>query len=276
MRHHRQRAEKDPSFLSSLLKSYGDHPLSWSLQEVIYPLEVSLSGLQPRRRSQIRAYVVLCQDQLFLYRQYEVRLPSWDIDLNATLAEEARRYSSRPCLEGSQRICWSDPVEQECCGESYARPYNEKRSKGDTERYLLDEISALLPCKETLEHCLVDVFSAMQKQIIAPSAGALQQSESTVLGEASLAILGVDLLVSSGSVAGSYRVSIVEVNNNPAMPRPEKQMSEAYHRHLVTFVRSVSDLAAYHSLSSSLSPPWDRASRGPLFDTVLMNAFHKL
>lgn len=213
----------DPNFMPKLLQAYGSTPLCWSLQQLLHPVECL------QRRSQVRAYVVSCAGQLHLYTTYEVRLPRWDIDLAATLQREAT------ALGTDERPQWSEEVENACVGSGRARPYNEQRNKAATERYLLDELDALRGAEPSITACMAAAFQAIQPHLLMTS----DDSSS-----ASLAIAGVDLLVTNEGAGGGFRAFIVEVNNNPAMPAQGKHMSARYRQHLRELVQSIADLAA--------------------------------
>lgn len=53
----------------------------------------------------------------------------------------------------------------------------------------------------------------------------------------SLGVVGIDLVVDE-----AHRPYILEFNNNPAMPPPNKCMSENYRHHLVNFIRATVSL----------------------------------
>ena len=171
--------------------------LAWSLQDVISgvrvvpPIIASLDGsggvLTPQggRRCQVRAYIVMVNDAIYLYKVYEVRLPSWDVDLDATLAEEHALYSdaarasndNTPLLT-SHQPSWSNELENEYCGEGHGRPYNEHRNKGCTERYVLSELSELTGSDRSIEVCMKRMFSALKPVLISRQRGASTDSNS--------------------------------------------------------------------------------------------------
>jgi hypothetical protein len=245
MKRHRSRAERDPSFLQGLLKTYNDYPLCWSLQELLQPVLCRpLSNPNELRRSQVRAYILVCNQHLLLYSQYEVRLPRWKIDLDNLLAEESVVYS-RDDWEGPRDVQWSEEVERDCVGAGNARPYNEERDKSSTERYLIEELDELIPAKEAINICMKETFSAMKAHVFSnnnSSTITLDSNNSIDMNnkKASLAILGVDLIVSKQSTG--YVAQIVEVNNNPAMPQENKQMSINYRNHHINMIRSFAAL----------------------------------
>lgn len=212
----------------------------------------------------MRGYVIFCNGYTFVYNGLEVRLPSWDMDIESLLLEEAQRFGGDSCESGNgPQQLWSDEVEQECCGSSHARPYNESRSKHDTKRYLIDELVELIPFTPQILDCLRQVFGALTPELrarhgIPPSHGE---------GAASMCVIGVDLLVSEGP-----RVVVVEVNNNPAMPRADKQMSSRYRAHLIQLVQGIANLG--YRLATSPEPSLDgKQHQKALFDSDLQNMF---
>jgi hypothetical protein len=241
LRNHRLRAEKDSTFMASINHQYSkeDIQLCWSLQELVQPIRCFLprnsylsSDLDlVEHKTQVRAYVVALDGNLFLYRELETRCPLWDIDLDLTLTTE-NELNSRRSHSGDRPVRsqgWSDSVEEECCGKGHARPYNEQRNKRLTKRYLLRELPELVPSI----HCVlsnVQVCMATLRPLLLEEAG----QEAKTLG-----IIGIDLLVSHGSKSSDYEVKLVEVNNNPAMPQEDRSMSSAYRQHLATLQKSL-------------------------------------
>lgn len=278
LRNHRIRAEKEPNFMENLLKSYQGAQPSWSLQEVI----TSVKGTPPRstssstimseeeesivtkRRTQIRVYVVICEHQLYVYDGIEVRMPLWDCDIDEVLQRESAQYSADGVAIDdyiTERRPWSDPVDEECCGEGHARPYNEQRNKKETTRYMLEEIPELIHARNAIMTCTTRAFQAMAPSIL--------QRDTVDADEVRMAVVGVDLLVTSPPTTPenptpSFRVVMVEVNNNPAMPGVNKQMSEKYREHLVTMVRSIIQLGVVAAAAASSSAAADSADSDQL------------
>lgn len=253
MKHHHERAQKDEKTMKSVMSSfetYEKYPLSWSLQELVNPIrctlpaplpgqydDISLDKICYQRRSQIRAYVVECEGELFLYEHLEVRFPLWNIDLDQTLRQESEMYQN--CTRDNfiaRDFDWSDEVENECCGLGHGRPYNEQRNKKYTDRYLVREIDELRPCQPAVKQCILEAFAKLKHRILdyrrRHNDINVTQDEGR---QASLAIMGVDLLVRKDRITGNYEAYIVEANNNPAMPTDGKRMSASYHDHLVEF-----------------------------------------
>lgn len=237
---HKARAERVEGFLDGLRRDYTTIP-HWSLQQLVPSVRVA----NQNRKCQLRAYVVECNGNLYLFNEYEVRIPCWDIDLDAVLADELRRSKELPAdsnTDGDLANRWSYEVENECCGRGNARPYNEQRNKGKTERYLLDEIPELVGCRGAMTRVLRESMKAMKQKILSKSCGDTSSSS-----KSSMAIAGVDLLVArktpselaAGDPTDLFNAYIVEINNNPAMPHPEKHMSSRYRQHLVTLVSSI-------------------------------------
>lgn len=257
MKNHRLRAKKEEKTIENIEKAfYSEYPLSWSLQELVLPQLCSVPGDEmATRKSQVRAYVVECNGSMYMYNTIEVRLPSWDVDLSQTLAAESKKIPVAVQKDVNEVPKWSDPVENECCGNSNARPYNEKRNKGDTERYLLKEISELVSSEKAIRDCVMTAFTALAPKLSARADAyqlLKQQSSPTRADEVSLSVVGIDLLVRRKETSDDeFEALIVEVNNNPAMPGSAKQMSPAYRQHLIDFNQSIISLGLQHA---ELSP----------------------
>lgn len=265
LRNHRLRAEREPSFMANLIASYRGVAPCWSLQEVVQ----SVPGIVPRaegssditncdsaapieelRRTQIRVYLLLCEDELLLFDGIEVRLPQWNCDINNVLVREAAVFA-RDSLDSSAveaittgRRPWVEEVEEECCGEGYARPYNEQRNKSQTERCLLEEISSLASARSAILDCTRRAFTALKPSIFEQHQRSQESSPERKTEEVHMAVLGVDLLVSRSPKEGiasedTFRAVMVEVNNNPAMPGNGKRMSSLYRAHLVEMVAGI-------------------------------------
>jgi hypothetical protein len=208
VRCHRMKAEEKEGFMEDLRNTFygfkSSSVLAWSLQDVISGVRVvppviasldseiasTASGsndiLAPHsgRRCQVRAYIVMVNDAIYLYKVYEVRLPSWDVDLDATLAEEhvlycdSARASNKSTPLTSHNPSWSSELENEYCGEGHGRPYNEHRNKGCTERYVLSELSELNGSDRSIEECIKRMFSALKPVLISRQRGASGDSNS--------------------------------------------------------------------------------------------------
>jgi hypothetical protein len=157
-----------------------------------------------QRRCQVRAYVVLINGALYLYSTYEVRLPAWDASLDTLLATEHVMYcgaAAEARKDDAQREApddscgkgnipahdsdntavpagedaaaeqphtptWSYDLENTYCGTARARPYNECRNKGCTERYLLSELPQLLGSETAVTECMVGLCSRLKPVLL--------------------------------------------------------------------------------------------------------------
>lgn len=264
IKQHRLKALQTPGFLNSVSQYYESSivpknvkernseelttkelldyvPLYWSLQQIIQPIRTSLS-FEPQltvdspRKTQIRAYLVECQQKFYLFHRLEVRVPHWDVSLDELLHDEDNIHSTNQPK--------SDQYEEYVCGNSTARPYNESRNKKETRRYLLSEIPELQAYEQTMLLHVQECFQGLKPRLLA-RVSSLSSSDSAsslpIIKEKSIsmAILGIDLLFSEDK--NTY---IVEVNNNPAMPSKVKHhMSSAYHNHLIELNASMYNLA---------------------------------
>jgi hypothetical protein len=259
VKNHALRAHKEPDFLPKLLQSYSKEEISicWSLQEFIHPIKCQIptdSLTSSLQRTQVRAYLVECQSVFYLYNDYEVRCPCWDIPLEDTLQEEFSLYSQEEIRQQYQErgTPWVDPVEEECCGKGFARPYNEKRNKKLTYRYMIEELPELIPTIPVITERLQECFSDLKDLLLREREEAIKQTtasqSSTGSGTVTLSVIGIDLLVSAtGSEKNPYEVKIVEVNNNPAMPKKGKLMTERYESHLMIFHQAITGLTLHQS-----------------------------
>ena len=59
-------------------------------------------------KCQIRAYIVLCDNELFLYPTFEVRLPFWDIPLDDVLCEEFALFGSESNNRWELHFCYDN------------------------------------------------------------------------------------------------------------------------------------------------------------------------
>jgi hypothetical protein len=229
-RSHREKALTDPSFIVNLQLQYGCIP-SWSLQE-IFPTFV----LGNDRKCQLRAYVVFCEGDIYLYSGYEVRQPLWE------KSDQVDSKAPSPMLA----------FDLDCCKGSAAVPYNYGRSKVHTDRLMLEEVSELSnpAVRESITAVMVKAFQALLPAI---RSHMLKSQDRCIASEKGfrlreVGVAGVDLLVDP-----SHVVRIVELNNNPAMPQPHKNMTEKYRAHLKAFVGSVVALGLLPDLTSSAS-----------------------
>lgn len=258
---HRKRAENEPRFMENLIDSYEGADPCWNLQEIVSPMRVTAADGQVNR-TQIRAYVVLCNNELYLYDGVEVRVPSWDIDIDQVLLDESSAFSGDELNNQAPHPNrpWSESIEEECCGDGNARPYNEQRNKKRTNRLMLEEIESMEAGRETIRACVISAFSALKESIQARHITKAASKVNSIRDEnyVSMAIVGVDLLLSQQQSASSnpngFRAVIVEVNNNPAMPGENKQMSVMYRAHLRDMVSAfmllgLSTTAAVEQLS---------------------------
>ncbi len=201
VRCHRNKAEEKEGFMEDLRHTfYGfkvDSVLAWSLQDVISGVRVvpplienavtdthnsDVAGARTvtanSRRCQVRAYIVMVNDQVYLYKVYEVRLPSWDLDLDATLSEEYALYNdatkTTSCTtsttvdkdDSEHTPAWTSELENEYCGHGHGRPYNEHRNKGSTERYVLSELTELAGSEKAIEACMRRMFTALKPVVV--------------------------------------------------------------------------------------------------------------
>jgi hypothetical protein len=125
---------------------------------------------------------------------------------------------------------------------SNAVPYNFGRSKVGTERLLLEEVEELSGAgvHTTITYLMVSTFLAIQSSIQAhcsPNICTSPADGDIPLALSEMAIAGVDLMMDANLDA-----KIVELNNNPAMPAPQKRMSSKYKQHLIEFVSHIVQL----------------------------------
>ena len=225
---HASKARDVEGFLDKLKRDYAGTVPCWSLQARLSPVRVS------QRKSQARVYVIFLEcagvagGQLFLYETVEIRLPVW-------------------CVEdpGAQPTQSDDLVqyEQAICAGSDARAYNTGRVKRDTERLLLSECPELQGAQEIVLACLVRALGALGGVILtrclqqqtAASADTSQAAKCPPYHR--MAVVGADVLISRDA-SGALQAHILEFNNNPAIPDPEKhKMSVLYRQHLVEYCR---------------------------------------
>lgn len=254
---HFAKAEASPGFFDSLRQDHRGCIPAWSLQAVIPSVLLSNN-----RKCQVRAYVVYCNSELFLYSDYEVRQPMWvkpeDAAGDVEESIESQEVIS-PTLQADLDFCSK-------CADG-ARPYNLRRSKTHTERMMITEVDGMLgeeSTKDKITDVMLTAFRALKPKILTESIHPLQadrdilqpkssspmsstssesfpgclQNEEYQQNVSEMAIIGVDLIIE----AGTMQPYIVEVNNNPAMPAPNKTMTVLYRQHLVEFVASLISL----------------------------------
>jgi hypothetical protein len=244
---HATRAQQFDGFLEGLRRDHDGMVPSWSLQALVQPRRLS-SG---RRRCQVRAYVVVCERpgcgvQLYCYRDLEVRMPSWDIDLDATINAPAVSAPVLPETEGKlqqdfitgQTLSVAE-FEEYCCANGVGRPYNKDRNKTETDRLMLDEVPELVPLKGALTANVREAMVALQPAIMnyCSSPGIDNKSRTQ------MAIAGLDLLVDE-----SGQAYLIEINNNPAMPQATKKMSPLYRSHLITMAGNMIKLGLVYGV----------------------------
>lgn len=271
---HAERAAKFPGFTDGLKQKYGGHVPYWSLQRLILPVRTRINA--SNRKTQVRAYVISCNDKMFIYKNFEVRVPYWgeeslsnDDDDDDDTAPPISSQAPGQLLHALKKT-WSHEVENEFVGKGDARPYNECRRKADTERLMINEIPELVDAHGTIEAVVLSSMHALKPAMEAhldltrssasspPSradciktyeSGVIKTTEDSVVCDgimsSSMAIAGIDLVVeykASAEGKGKYSAYIVEFNNNPAMPDGTKKMSECYRSHLVSFVGGLMEL----------------------------------
>ena len=219
---HRIKAEQATGFIDSLHRDFGRVPL-WSLQEFIPSIRV-----QGNKRCQIRVYVVVCEEHCYYYHTHEVRLPTWDCNLDDELLTSNTNNNDN---DDDDPIDTGDlsSYDKQCCLGTAARPYNKDRNKKETHRYLTTEIEDLKSSSSAVNDCIVRSFNALkpfiQNQINE------QNKESTNTKRTKLAISGVDLVLHKTD-NDEFEALIVELNNNPAMVGLNKKMSAKFNQHL--------------------------------------------
>lgn len=240
--------------MDNLIKTYGEIP-SWSLQKRVVPVTASIHGAS--RNTQIRSYSVFVDNKMYLYNDFEVRVPIWeDIDSNAAVVSDAM----------------SD-AEVSYLGTSSARPYNQGRNKKETERYLLDELPELVGSAAAIRDASQRLLQSFKKSIYQRRSmptdvltdnvfcsGSSVNSKISNLSEC--ALLGIDLVVER-TESGHFKAYVVEVNNNPAIAPENKKMTSKYKDHLLFFVERVIKLGLgsksgrYKEASEHFLEVWD-------------------
>jgi hypothetical protein len=283
---HAMRARTFDGFLESLKKDYGGEVPYWSLQSLVNSYRVcgdkSTSDSskyeddsnenpenQKGKRCQIRVYVVSCGSQMYMYKTFESRMPSWDVDLDNVLTSSSSTFTSRHMnatdtpsseindtnVEIEEKILTIEEFERYCCEGTDARPYNKDRNKSVTDRYVFDEIKELLIGKEIVRTCVHDAMIALKMPILNQIKGHsdiitsdeyLHNNDKFPCKHSEMAIAGIDLMleVPLGHQNGSPVLTafILEINNNPAMAGESKRMSKLYKEHLIDFAKNLIQL----------------------------------
>ena len=254
---HRKKAESTDGFLDALRDDHRGAIPSWSLQKII-PSVV----LRNNRKCQVRAYIIYCDSELYLYSDYEVRQPMWiklDNGSEGVGGNASSTDKVAPTLQADLNFCTD-------CKDG-AKPYNYRRSKTHTERMMISEADGMLGTQATYDkitHVMLSAFRALKPKILSESLHPDEadrrifqsQTESNTQVNsacnsesfpdclkttpykqkiAELAIIGADLIIEQETM----QPYIVEINNNPAMPAPTKTMTDLYRDHLMKFVASV-------------------------------------
>ena len=158
------------------------------------------------KRCQIRVYAVCKGNHLYMYKTFEARLPSWDIDLDVVLKnptsgfqiipsdtvstlesddvrapelidedkideknnEDDEKYDENYEDEGEKerKVLTVEEFEEYCCKSSGARPYNKDRNKSVTDRFIVDELNELLCAKDIIGTTVRDAMKALKIPIL--------------------------------------------------------------------------------------------------------------
>jgi hypothetical protein len=255
---HRMFAQRRAGFVEGLERDYGVVP-AWSLQSLVQPVRCDFEG--QLRKTQIRAYICAVDGIVFVHSSMEVRLPIWEEE-----EEEAEEGQNIDTKVGSSGSTEADDIEEQLCGKGSALPYNRGRSKSRTMRMMLHEVKELQGSYEALNACALQFAGHLKSKTAA--AHALEVTggrEDECSPPSRMAIIGLDLIVSTQSIYGDFdacrpldepepkisvsvpseqgsdlgkhasvfKAYILEANNNPALPQPEKhRMSAAYRQHM--------------------------------------------
>ncbi len=223
-------ALKSNGFIASLERTYGNMPC-WGLQSLVDSVRI-----KDGRKPQIRAYFYTIGGSLYYYKSFEVRLPLWDKEQEQEKEKEREK-------DGEEVVGEMELELSHCIGcAPNTRPYNYLRNKRATERYTLTELSELAGASERIESLLQSVGSRLTDLLTHPSSTTTTTSSSTTattttsitaaeLKLTECAIIGCDLMLDQ-----DLKPYLVEVNNNPAMPGPGKNMTELYRFQLVGMV----------------------------------------
>jgi hypothetical protein len=205
----------------------------------------------------VRAYVALCEHGdrvgVYLLRDLEVRMPSWDVDLDQTLATSPQAHGAveKPA-DGAEagrlaadfasgQTLSMEEFEEVCCAGGVGRPYNQDRNKADTERVMLHEVPELAAANDLVLATVRDAMMALQPAIVARrTRDALTKEGHAAANRTQMAVAGLDLLVEREQPdSGAFRAYLVEINNNPAIPQQHRKRSPLYHAHLVRTVANM-------------------------------------
>eukprot|EP01041_Mallomonas_annulata_P006069 gene6069-12244_t len=174
---HSIRARNEHGFLDRLQRDYGHIPY-WSLQKLIPSVRVL-----GNKRCQLRTYVIFCgshtDHKMFVYSTHEVRIPSWDTDLDQELDPKSHSSHNEHATTDVDTDIRSESeidrdrdtadlvlaMERECCGNSSARPYNRDRNKTETNRLLLRELSEIAHMDIAVSDCVKTAFLALRPAI---------------------------------------------------------------------------------------------------------------
>ena len=280
IQYHAKKAQEHKGFIDSLLQQYHGSIPQWSLQTFIPSVKVN-----DNRRCQIRAYVIYCNNKLYLYNTLEVRLPYWNETAVSNETDE-----TAPSETDARKLVYD--YELACCAGTTCIPYNKHRMKECTERYLLCELSEISHTDSIVKACVTEAMTALKPSILETDKGHnYDQSPNltpTSSNRSTLAICGIDVILyydslntstdtstqhltdntnitdinasnSSGNSSDTHstrkiKAKILELNNNPAMPHPKKHMSILYRQHLIDFVGNIVELGLRHSKGSELLP----------------------
>jgi hypothetical protein len=259
---HANKAKEAENFLERLKRDNLGKIPKWSLQS--YVRSKRIFGNQ---RCQLRAYVITMNKNLYVYKDVEVRMPSWgEVDLDEVLSQAEGSAHERDRTMANPGGATVEAFEEECTAQGNAIPYNQGRNKAETNRLMLEEVPEILYMKAAILYCVREAMAALQPTITAcfekGQAKDKESSSSSCSGSGDefdiqeMAIAGIDLMLDvedsadeqaqhgEGDIFEKPKLipRIVELNNNPAMPAPTKQMSDAYRNHLVDLVQNIVQL----------------------------------
>jgi hypothetical protein len=223
IKNHANKAVNVDQFHENLIRDYGCVPY-WSLQKIIPSVLIN------DRKCQIRVYIILCNNTLYVYNTHEVRIPFWDNSCSYEVPANERDFWSNMLSEDSSTTS--------SVGRSnFSRPYNYGRIKSYTERYCCEEYAELAVYHDAISNKVISTFQALKDPILNHNKVNIAEpfnDENHSVNN--VAIAGIDIMVD----VNTGIPYIVEINNNPAMPQKEKhRMSEVYLQHLYTFVSTV-------------------------------------